>query len=247
MKLPNWFKVTWWLLLFGAVSGFLLQRYPALTSGTGNAVDALTVLVWFALALVPIFHEIDIFGVKLKREIQELKAEVGKQFAVLQTEVRTSVRTEFSPQINIPYPAPDSQLPDLENQIKGAIESAFRERGVAAVPPEQIDFQISDDVQYLFSVRLGLERELRRIWDSTLREGWVHDARATQSRRYQSIARMTDNLVRAEILRPELGSALREVYAVCSPAVHGEDTSEAQVSFVRDVAPGLITALRAIV
>lgn len=247
MKLPNWFKVTWWLLLFGAVSGFLLQRYPVLISGTGNAVDALTVLIWFALALVPIFHEIDIFGVKLKQEIQELKTEVAKQFAVLQTEVRTSVRTEVSPHFHIPYPAPDSQLPDLENQIKAAIESAFRERGVATVPPEQIDFQISDDVQYLFSVRLGIERELRRIWDSALQEGWVRDSRATQSRRYQSIGRMTENLVRAEMLRPELGSALREVYAVCSPAVHGEDTSEAQVSFVRDVAPGLITALRAIV
>ncbi len=248
MKLPNWFRVLWWLLLFGAVSGTLWQRYPALISGTGNAVDALTALIWFALALVPIFHEIDILGVKLKQEIQELKTEVKSQFAALQTEVRTSVRTEFSPQIHIPYPAPapDSQLPDLETQIKGAIESAFRERGVVAVSPEQIDFQIADDVQYLFSVRLGLERELRRIWDSALREGWVRDARAMQPRKYQSIGRMTDNLVRAEILRPELSSALREVYAVCSPAIHGEDTSEAQVSFVRDVAPGLIAALRAI-
>lgn len=234
------------MLLFGAVSVFLFQRYPALSSGTGNAVDALTVLIWFALALVPIFHEIDIFGVKLKREIQDLKAEVGKQFALLQTEVRTNVRTEFSPQINIPHPALDSQLPDLENQIKGAVESVFRERGIVAVPPKQIDFQIPDDVHYLFSVRLCLERELRRIWDSALRRDWVHDARFTQSRRYQSIGRMTDHLVRAELLRPELGSALREVYAVCSPAVHGEDTSEAQLSFVRDVAPGLITALRAI-
>ena len=225
----------------------MLPRYPALISGTGNAVDALTVLIWFALALVPIFREIDIFGVKLKQEIQELKTEVEKQFAVLQTEVRTSVRTEFNPQIHIPFPAPDSQLPDLENQIKRAIESAFRERSVAGVPPGQIDFQVSDDVQYLFSVRLGLERELRRIWDSALQEGWVRDARAMQLRRYQSIGRMTNDLARAEMLRPELGSALREVYAVCSPAVHGEETSEAQVSFIRDVAPGLITALRAIV
>ena len=89
----------------------------------------------------------------------------------------------------------------------GTIGSSFRERGVATVPPEQIDFQISDDVQYLISVRLGLERELRRIWDSALREGWVRDARATQSRRCQSIGRMTDKLVRVGILRPELGTA----------------------------------------
>ncbi len=126
--MPNWFKVTWWLHLFGAVSGSLLQRYPALISGTSKAADALTVLIWFALALVPIFHEIDIFGVKLKREIQELESEVEKQFAVPNAAVRTNVRTEFNPQIHIPFPASDSQLPDLENQIKGAIESAFRVR-----------------------------------------------------------------------------------------------------------------------
>jgi hypothetical protein len=44
----------------------------------------------------------------------------------------------------------------------------------------------------------------------------------------------------------EFCNDIREVYSVCSPAIHGEPITEAQVSFVRDVAPELIAALRAI-
>jgi hypothetical protein len=34
------------------------------------------------------------------------------------------------------------------------------------------------------------------------------------------------------------------VYSVCTPAIHGEDATPEQVRFVRDVAPGILAALR---
>ena len=48
------------------------------------------------------------------------------------------------------------------------------------------------------------------------------------------------------LLDPRLANVVREVYAVASPAVHGEPVSEAKIAFVRDVAPELISALKAI-
>jgi len=103
-----------------------------------------------------------------------------------------------------------------------------------AMPPE-----VTDDVQYLFAVRLNLEKELRRVFESRLGQ--------QPENRPIPLARMIGPLVETDIVEPRLAHAVREVYSVCSPAIHGSDVTAAQVAFVKDVAPGLVSALRTIV
>jgi len=114
MKLPMWFKVGWWLILFGLLTLFLYGRYPDLKAGNASLLDNVALLIWIALALAPIFQEINLFGIKLRQQFDELKQHISQQVSNLQTEIRTSVRTEFNPQITFPYPPPDSQLPQIE-------------------------------------------------------------------------------------------------------------------------------------
>ena len=96
---------------------------------------------------------------------------------------------------------------------------------VAAVPAE---------TQFLFSVRYGLDKEIRRIAEKRLL-----GARAPTYR-------VVSELVKSEQISPALGNAMTDVYRVCSPAIHGDSPTEAQVAFVRQVAPQLIAALKAI-
>jgi len=49
--------------------------------------------------------------------------------------------------------------------------------------------------------------------------------------------------MKQELLHPNIANAIREVYSVCSPAIHGEPVTVAQVNFVRDVTPQIIEAL----
>ncbi len=58
------------------------------------------------------------------------------------------------------------------------------------------------------------------------------------------LSRLLDVLIQAEIVDSELARAIRQVYAVCSPAIHGEDVSQTKVNFVREVAPELQATLR---
>ena len=238
MKIPNWMKIAWWLGLFLAVSVFLYGRLPSIHSGQPTAFDALAFIVWMALALAPVFQEINIFGVRVRQEITSLKEDVRQQISSLQTEIRTSIRTEVNPQINFPYPPPDSQLPAIEDRIRSIVQDAMRDYGTApskeAMPPE-----VTDDVQYLFAVRLNLEKELRRVFESRLGQQLEN--------RPIPLARMIGSLVETDIVEPRLAHAVREVYSVCSPAIHGSDVTAAQVAFVKDVAPGLVSALRTIV
>jgi hypothetical protein len=110
---------------------------------------------------------------------------------------------------------------------------------VHGLKPESINrvaaVDVPEDVSFLFETRYAIERELDRLARS--REIRVSDNRT-------SVLRLNKSLVEAGVIDPTLENAIREVYSVCSAAIHGRHVTPAQVKFVKDVEPGLIAALR---
>jgi hypothetical protein len=98
VKLPNWFKIAWWLLLTALITAFLWQRYPSLVAGQAAPADIVVLVVWIALLLAPLFSEISLLGITLKQQIDELKGFVSSQVSEVKSEVRNAVdvRTTFS-------------------------------------------------------------------------------------------------------------------------------------------------------
>ncbi len=237
MKLPNWFKVAWWVLLLGGLTRVLWVRYPDLVSGRSSLADICLFLVWVALFLAPLFQEVNFFGVKLKGEVRELKDElVG-----LRADIRNSidVRTLISPTFNVPLPPSDAQLPVLEERIRRILGEVLREHGVqpAELPaPQEAD--VTDDVIYLFKVRYQIDRELRRIWGQRME--------TERFRRPLSVVQMASSLVNEGFIDPRVVNIIRDVNSIVAPATHGVPITAAQVAFVREVAPGLISTLKAL-
>lgn len=239
MQLPNWFKIAWWVLILFILSYFLYKRYPDVITGKASTLDALALIIWIALALAPIFKEINLFGFKLKQEIESLKEEVRDQITNLQSEIRTNIRSEISPRFTFLHPPPDKQLPELEERIKSAVQDVIKQHGIQLIVPKPEELAVEDDVQSLFAARHNIEKELRRILASRFGEEII--------RRPMSILQMAYGLVIGGLIEPGLANAIREVYAVCSSAIHGKPVTEAQIAFVREVAPQLIAALKAII
>lgn len=77
MKLPNWFKILWWIALIGLTGIILFNRFDDIISGQSVPFDIFIFLIFVALMLVPIFSEIDFFGIKLKKEIEDLKQDIN--------------------------------------------------------------------------------------------------------------------------------------------------------------------------
>jgi len=236
VKLPNWLKVVWWLLLTGVLSYYLHQRYPDLSEGRAVPSDIVVFVIWIALLLAPLFSELSLLGITLKQHAEEMKSFVASQANEIRSEVRNAVdvRTTFSPQFNIPAPVADSQLPELEARIKEAVSNAFLSHGILAPTPAQVD--APNDVLTLFATRYSLEKELRRIGGAHVVSDGVRSPVLVTS--------IVRGLVQARILEPQLAQAVKELYSVCSPAIHGEDVTEAQLSFVKEVGPKLIATLK---
>jgi hypothetical protein len=191
-----------------------------------------------ALLLAPLFKEVSLLGITLKQEVDELKRFVSTQVA----DVRADLKNVVDVRINntIPAPPPDAQLPELETRIKRylseALETHFpiKMAPFEAKPPIKVD----DHVTLLFSIRYSIEKELRRI--AIARELVMFQRRAIP------VFQVTRSLVEAGLIDQTLERAIREVYSVCSPAVHGEPVTDAQVKFVSDIGPALVSSLRAI-
>ena len=239
MKFSNGFRILWWFLILAGLIYLASLRAQAFVDGTTTPLDIFLFLILCAFFMAPLFREISLFGISLKQEFDQLKNKVDGVGESLRAEIKNSVdiRNQFSPHFYV-NPPPDAALPLIESKIKGAVADALREMN-ATLPAERHELSIPEHTQYLFSVRYQIEKEMRRIWKQRLMDD-------PASRRPVPIFRMVQELASAGLLPDKLAHALREVYSICSPAIHGEATSAAQVEFVRDVAPQLIGALRTI-
>lgn len=239
MKFSRGFMAVWWAILLITVGFYLYGRYDHLVAGDANYSDVVVFLVWMALCLGPLFNEIELPGIKLSREIKKLKEEVDQQFLSLRTEMsaQSSARAGASSNIWFNNPPSDAQLPLSKTEILKIVSEEMAAYGKTP-PSDMAQFDVGPEVVVLFKARHNIESELRKL-------AVPLEDDPTQ-RRAMPISRMLWHLTKAEVITSELAHAIREIYSVCSPAIHGESVSKAQVEFVKDTAPNVIAALKSI-
>ena len=251
MQFSKDIKMGWWFLtlIIGVV--LLQSRWHAITSGSTQTFDTILLTAVIALALLPFFSELSIYGLSLKQYVEETKKEikqdVKEQIFALKTDLHNAIITnnQVNPNINVyatsPPPPPDNQLSELERQIQARLEEFREELGIAASNLSAQELRPSENTTTAFSSRYMIERELRRIWRSRFQKPVLTDSPSRIS-----IGRMVDELVKTEIIPPSIGRSIREVYSVASPAVHGDEPSPEQITFLTDVVPPLLVTLKAI-
>lgn len=235
------FKSLWWGLLVVCLSYVLAHRLEALEGGDAKPVDFLLIVVWLGVCLAPLFAEIQLPGIRLKQKMEELKESVTSEVASIRNEIRNSVdvRSNVSPSFSFGVPPPDYKLGEIQQQIE-ALATSLQRQGYPVHEPQQQPqtSSLTRDEQVMFSSRRDLEVELR-----ALAERLDDDP---DQKRFAPVSRLLWLLTRGGLLDKHTASLIREVYSVCSLAIHGERVSEKQVSFVLNTAPELIGVLRAI-
>lgn len=102
MRLPNWFKITWWVLILVAASVILIIRFDNISSGHYAYADTFIFLLWIILILYPIFSEINFFGLKVKKELEDLKNSIQSQILSLSSSIQN--RLDLKQIVNIAHP-----------------------------------------------------------------------------------------------------------------------------------------------
>lgn len=235
--MPNWLLLVWWGLALAGMLLFLSARLPELEVGKATLPDVVVFLVLIALWVLPLVSEVDVLGVKLRREVQAVREELKGEIRELKNmvEVRNNVSAQFYN--GHPPPPSDQEIPRLREQLREVISEALGETQFGRPRVQHAELDVPSDAEYLFQVRYSLEKELRRVYKRRVSD---------PKERYTSVIAMARMLVHTEELTPQLAGAIKEVYSACSAAIHGEDVTESQVAFVRDLAPELVSILRGI-
>lgn len=252
--------ILWVILIVGGLF-FLNKRYTSV-NGSFKTVDIIILLFWIALLLMPFFQEINFYGLKLKKEIDELKFDVNKQFIDLsrqfinlRSEINNSndIHSNFTYNFNSTPPnrVPDDQLPKYEKLSKQHLEKE-REFWEIKIPANESELtKVPDDVIYLFSVRYKIETELKRIIKETPNY-W--NIQRTVSKENSNL-RKPRRMIPAEIVRilisdglidGKLADIIMETYSITNMAVHGDSISDDQLRFVQSIANDLIATLKGI-
>ncbi len=236
MKLPNSFKILWWIILVIGVGYLCSKRFGAISVGAESPEDAFLFLIWIALLLLPLFNEFEFFGIKLKAQLEDLKMQLTQQVCTLRTEFHSTVNSQISPNIYL-NPPPDSQLPQDEERFRKILDEVMSSYGIESMTESSSQIDLPEQTSYLFGVRYSIEKELTRIYDTR-----IPIRPPFREPLYIKVKALTE----AGLISPQLQNVVLQLYSICNPAIHGQQVSEEKIKFVKDIAPNLIASLKAI-
>lgn len=239
MKLPNWFKIVWWLVLLALTGTILFARLGAITSGQSVPADVFIFLIFVVLMLLPIFSEIEFFGMKFKKELEEFKHDLSIKIGDIRNEIRNSQKQTLNATFQgYGPPPPDNKLPELEKEIDRIVKGKLKEHGIVL---EDIDVKVDVPIEnvQLFKVRFNIEKRIREIWEQRF------EKEENYSRlRHQPVIKIIQDLVKFEIIDGNFNGILREILSICNYAIHGESVTDSQVKFVMKNAKQVIEYLK---
>ena len=163
MKFNNTFKIIWWIFLIVLSGALFFWRLEPIGQGKSAPVDIFIFLILVALLLAPIFAEVEFFGIKLKREIEELKTQIKLQFGDLKNDIRNSQVQTIHQNINgFGKPPTDDEIPELDAKVDQILKEKLKEYNLEGKSKVEID--VPKDNMLMFKVRFRIEQEIRRIW-----------------------------------------------------------------------------------
>ncbi len=230
MKFSNGYKIFSYIVILGLTGLILCKRFDALISGQSEPADIYIFLVFTALVLFPVFSEIEFFGIKLKKEFENLKNEININVSDIKNEIRNSQSQVINQTIEVfGQPSPDSELPEIEKEIERLVKTKSTVDGIRPENYVKGRIDVSEDNIRLFKVRYNIEKQLRGMWIQRF-----ENSPYVSPKGYQSIIRVVQDLRTLEIIDNNLFNILREIISICNYSIHGGIVTGDQLKFVFD-------------
>jgi len=233
--IKKWKIGIWWFLLLIFFSDYLLINSARLFENNLIHIDYIFLSLWIILLIFPLFSEIDIAGIKLKKEFDSLKTEIRDQIFSLRNEIHNTTSIQFNSGPLLP--PSDEKLKEREQVYDSIIDSRKTGRSIESPQPELI--RIPEKNQFLFEVRFTLEDELKKL----MKERFDYEF---NEKRPIPIIQMAKFLFEKELLDIRIRNLISDILSICNRAVHNQIITEEQYEFVKKFYPEIIRSLKEI-
>lgn len=221
-------KKKWWyvILLLGS-SLYIVFNWTDITQFNEFDKSNLLFLLWIVLLIFPLFSEMELFGIKLKKAVENVKKEVKEDINDIKLRLDI-ISVSNSNSINInnqPLPS-KMELNTLQIESKRDFSRIEHQKDIS------IDESISPETMYLFEVRYRIEKALSNVFDSL---GYPRE---------KSLYSMIQNLIIRQKITPSTAEIILQIVNIANRGVHGEIVSKEYLDFVKDQYPNLINYLQ---
>ena len=222
----SYLKQKWWYLVLLILSTIYVfyYKYDIYQLKELNTMNLIFIL-WVVLLLLPLFSEMELFGIKLKKEVVKAKAEVKEDLNDIRMQIMDlKISNSNANTINFG----NGFLP-TEQKLKELAESSAKKTDITldAKVPNKFELEIAEEGIYLFKVRLMLEKSLTDLCEKTGYNG------------HKSMYEMMRHLTRCEVLNGKTAELIDQITKIANRGVHGEIVSKEYIDFIKQVLPEL--------
>lgn len=230
----NWRKIRkniWWFILLLIGAYYIYVNYARII-GSPDSIDIIIVLVVILLVFMPLTSEVNVFGMSIKKQIEDTKREIKNDISGLRLEfMQHNISNSQNNDIRIDIG--DKYLPSKEN-IKKDIEEETKDKSF--IEKEDINFRdsfenISDNQVLLFKSRYTIENKFSILSNVLNIVGNI------------SSYKITEILYKLELIDLTTLNYIKKVYSICSRGIHGEIIDDEYIKYVKTMLPKIIDAL----
>ena len=223
---PTLKKYWWYIILLIMSSVYVFVNWNDINQLSELNVKTVIFILWIALLILPLFSEIEIGSVKLKREIEQTRADVKESVGELKHQILDLKISNNNATYVYNYQPLASKAELSQMQMNMNINDEGFEQSTT-----DTKLNVSDENIYLFKVRLDLEKQL-----SALCNFFQYGER-------RSMYAMVQFLIQHEVISRNTASLIREIINIANRGVHGEIVDSDYILFVKKTYPKVQNAL----
>ena len=236
------YKTLWWVILILLCIMYVILRVTGKIPAN-KTIDNVVIPAGVILAIFPLISEVSFLGLSFKKEINDLKADVDKQFFDIRRDLSVSMNAfqNVNPIINNNY----GELPSLK-EVKNEIEKYNKTiNGVDLSEGKDLEYlyNIDNDILFMFKVRYIIEKKINNIYTKvTYGEYYKYDSKIAninniglQTKIYILFNKKGGlvDLERYNIYEKNLEEKILEIVSICNRAIHGDSVDIKYVDFVK--------------
>lgn len=220
-------KYWWYIILLIMSSVYVFVNWNDINKLNELNVRTVIFILWIALLVLPLFSEIEIGSVKLKREIEQTRADVKESVGELKHQI-LDLKISNNNAMYVYNGQPLASKAELSQmQMNMNINDEGFEQSIT-----DTKLNVSDENIYLFKVRLDLEKQL-----SALCNFFQYGER-------RSMYAMVQILTQHEVINRNTASLIREIINIANRGVHGEIVDADYILFVKRTSRNVINSVK---
>jgi len=234
-KRPHTFPIfsirrCWYLILLVASTLYVVLQRKSIGPLSVMTVQNLIFYIWLLLLFFPLFSEMEIMGIKLKKEVEKATKGVKDSITELKLQIMDlKISNSNANSLSLTF---SGDVPSRQEVLE--INKKQQPQETGDKKELNTDEIVTDETVYLFKVRLTIERALRSFCERL------------NCDEHSPIIQLLSVAVTNNFIDRKTADYIRQIVTICNRGIHGEIVSNEYIDFVKSILPQVLDKINTV-